>query len=133
MICVPRRVNSFSFNDDKTLVDGYAIPYFIEKVITNKQKEIEDTFTMILRDIKTSKKTNKETLKKLKAYNKMFKGVDYKILDSEIKGIGVDLRNRQRKCEMALEEGLLLAKMFGNAKRKNIKIKAKLESLGETK
>ena len=133
LICVPRRLNSFSIKDGITLVDGYEIPYFIENVITNRQKEIENTFTMILRDIKSCKKLNKETLKKLKAYNKMFKGVDCKILDSEIKGIGIDLKNRQRKCEMSLEEGLLLAKMFGTAKRKNIKLKAKLESLGETK
>lgn len=132
-ICVPRRLNSFSFKDDKILIDGYEIHRFIKEFITDRQKEIENTFKTILRDIKTYKITNKETLNKIKAYNKMFKDTDYGVLDSEIKGIGEDLRNSQRKYEMLLEEELLLAKMFGSAKRKNIKLKAKLELLGETK
>ena len=63
----------------------------------------------------------------------MFKGKNYGVLNREIKQIGDDLSVRQRKNERLLEEGLLLAKMFGGAKRKNIKLKSKLELLGVTK
>ena len=132
LICVPRRLNSFSFKDDKILVDGYEIQQFIKKFIPDNQKEIEDRYTTILRDIKTHKMMNKETLKKLEAYNGMFKGKNYGILNREIKQIGEDLSNRQRKNERLLEEELLLIKMFGGAKRKNIKLKSKLELLGVT-
>lgn len=132
LICVPRRLNSFSFKDDKILVEGCEIHQFIKKFIPDSLKEIEDRYTLILRDIKNHKITNKETLKKLEAYNGMFKGKNYGVLNREIKQIGDDLSVRQRKNERLLEEGLLLAKMFGGAKRKNIKLKSKLELLGVT-
>jgi hypothetical protein len=74
LICVPRRLNSFSFKDDKILVEGCEIHQFIKKFIPDSLKEIEDRYTLILRDIKNHKITNKETLKKLEAYNGMFKG-----------------------------------------------------------
>ena len=120
------------FKDDKILVEGCEIHQFIKKFIPVSLNEIEDRYTTILRDIKTHKMMNKETIKKLEAYNGMFKGKNYGVLNREIKQIGDDLSVRKRKNERLLEEGLLLVKMFGGAKRKNIKLKSKLELLGAT-
>ena len=129
-MCVPQILSSFSDNDGKILINGYEIPYFIEKVLNGShQKQIVERSKFILSEIKNIKSLDKEATKKLKAYNKMFKGTDYGILDDEVKSIGLGIRTTQRKCEIALEEGLEYLKIYGRAKRKNIKLKAKLEKL----
>lgn len=134
-MCAPKTLSSFSDNEGKRLIDGYEIPYFIEKVLNGShQKQIVEKSKSILSQIKSIKITDKEATKKLKAYNKMFKGTDYGILNDEVKKIGLDLRNTQRKCERTLEEGLEYMKMYGRAKRANIKLKVKLEKLlGDSK
>lgn len=134
IMCVSNKLNSFSNNEGKRLINGYEIPYFIEKVLDGKsQKQIVEKSKFILSEIKNIKRMDKEATKKLKAYNKMFKGTDYGILDDEVKSIGLGIRNTQRKCERALEEGLEYLKMYGRAKRANIKLKVKLEKLLESK
>lgn len=130
IMCASNKLNSFSDNEGKKLINGYEIPYFIEKVLDGShQKQIVEKSKFILSEIKNIKRMDKEATKKLKAYNKMFKGTDYGILDDEVKSIGLDIRNTQRKCERALAEGLEYIKMYGRAKRANIKLKAKLEKL----
>ena len=134
-MCVPQTLSSFSDNDGKRLINGYEIPYLIEKVLDGShQKQIVEKLKFILSQIKNIKRMDKEATKKLKSYNKMFKGTDYGILNDEVKKIGLDIRNTQRKCERALEESLEYMKMYGRAKRKNIKLKVKLEKLlGDSK
>lgn len=128
--CVPKIISSFSDNEGKKLINGYEIPYFIEKILDGShQTQIVDKLKYMLYEIKNIKRINKETSEKLKVYNKMFKDTDYGILDDEVKNIGLGIRNTQRKYERALEEGLEYLKMFGRAKRANIKLKNKLEKL----
>ena len=129
-MCVPHTISSFSDNGVEILINDYEIHYFIEKVLDGKsQKDIIERSMYVLDKIKNIKRMDKEVSKKLKAYNKMFKGTDYGILDDEVKKIGLDLINAQRKCERELAEGIEVIKMYGKTKRKNIKLKAKLEQL----
>lgn len=132
-MCVSKKINTFSYNDNKILINGYEIPFFIEKLLNGKsQKEILEKSKFILTEIKNIKRMYKETTEKLEAYNKMFKSTNYGILDKEVKNIGLGIRNTQIKCEKALEERLKQMKMYGRAKRANIKLKTKLEKiLGE--
>ena len=128
---IEQTINSFYEYEEKSekiFINRYEIDIFAKNVKT-RTDDISRKIKHLILDIKESKKKLIENNISTREYEKIFSEKNYGIFDDKIKQIKLDIESNIKFYTKKIETDIINIKFYSKAKRRNIKVLNKIESI----